>query len=194
MSRTLLIVPRMYVRSEFTDATSYVPEDYDAKSEEFWSYVSDKLKVFRGHIKKVFRESLSKDTKEALRAVGRDDEPSYALITSLLEEGAGLMPTEDPILVAENESWLKMIKDSSNDVLLELYEQSLAERNQYVSTRIAQYLGEGEVGLLLIDSRRKLELPQDIRIIKVCPFDPADYLNAAVVKARLKSREKPGTS
>jgi len=184
----------MYVRSEFTDATSYVPEDYDAKSEEFWSYVSDKLKVFRGRIKKVFRESLSKDTKEALRAVGRDDEPSYALITSLLEEGAGLMPTEDPILVAENESWLKMIKDSSNDVLLELYEQSLAERNRYVSTRIAQSLGEGEVGLLLIDSRRKLELPQDIRIIKVCPFDPADYLNAAVVKARLKSREKPGTS
>jgi len=189
MARTLIIIPRMYGKSEFREAISYVPADYDIKSEEFWSYVADKLKVFQGRIKKVFRESLSKDTKEALKAVSGDEERGYSLIISLLEQEAELKPTEDPILVAETESWLKMIRDSPSNTLLELYEQSLMERNQHVSNIIDKSLSEDEVGLLLIDSRRKLELPKDIRVIKVCPFDPADYLNAEIVKARLKGKD-----
>ncbi len=189
MRSTLIIVPRMFTKSEFIEALSFVPDDYNAKSEEFWSYIADKLKVFRGRIQKVFRESLSKDTREALKAVSKDDEVGYALLVNLLQEGAELKLTEDPILVGETESWLNMIRESPNDTLLELYEQSLKERNQDLSNRITQALGEGEVGLLLIDSRRKLDFPEDIRLIKVCPFDPADYLNTEMVKARLKSKQ-----
>jgi len=188
MRSTLIIVPRMFTKSEFVEALSYIPDDYDAKSEEFWSYVADKLKVFKGRVQKVFRESLSKDTREALKAVSKDDERGYALIVSFLEEGAELKATEDPILVGETESWLNMIKDSPNDTLLELYEQSLKERNQDLSNRITKALGEGEVGLLLIDSRRKMNFSEDIRVIRVCPFDPADYLNTEMVKARLMSK------
>jgi len=87
MRSTLIIVPRMFTKSEFVEALSYIPDDYDAKSEEFWSYVADKLKVFKGRVQKVFRESLSKDTREALKAVSKDDERGYALIVSFLEEG-----------------------------------------------------------------------------------------------------------
>jgi hypothetical protein len=47
---------------------------------------------------------------------------------------------------------------------------------------------------LLIDSRRRLELPQDIRVIRVCPFDPADYLTSRIVKAKLKSGKPNVTS
>jgi hypothetical protein len=179
----------MFTKSEFIEALSYVPDDYDAKFEEFWSYVNDKLKVFGGRVQKVFRESLSKDTREALKVVSKDDEGGYALIVGFLEEGAELKPTEDPILVGETESWLNMIKDSPNDTLFELYEQSLKERNQDLSNRITQALGEGEVGLLIVDSRRRLDFPEDIRVIRVCPFDPADYLNTERVKARLKSKQ-----
>ncbi|MGD0329614.1 MAG: hypothetical protein ABSB40_04105 [Nitrososphaeria archaeon] len=189
MRSTLIIVPRMFTKSEFIEALSYVPDDYDAKFEEFWSYVNDKLKVFGGRVQKVFRESLSKDTREALKVVSKDDEGGYALIVGFLEEGAELKPTEDPILVGETESWLNMIKDSPNDTLFELYEQSLKERNQDLSNRITQALGEGEVGLLIVDSRRRLDFPEDIRVIRVCPFDPADYLNTERVKARLKSKQ-----
>jgi hypothetical protein len=140
-------------------------------------------------VQKVFRESLSKDTREALRKVSRDDRGGYALIVSFLEKGTELKPTEDPILIGETESWLNMIRDSPNDTLLALYEQSLRERNQDLSNRITQALGEGEVGLLLIDSRRKLDFPEGIRVIRVCPFDPADYLNTEMVKARLRSKK-----
>jgi hypothetical protein len=132
MSRTLVIVPRMYARREFTNAVAYVPDDYDATSEEFWSYVADKLRAFSGRIKMVFVESLSKDTREALKAAFGDEERGYSVMAGLLEEGALLKPTEDPILVAETESWLQMIKRSSHDSLMEFYEQSLAERNRFV--------------------------------------------------------------
>lgn len=192
MSRTLLIVPRMYAKSEFREAVSFVPDDYDAKSEEFWTYVTDKLTAFRGRIKWIFRESLSEDTEEALKKVSGDEDRSFSLIAGLLREGAKLIPTEDRILVAETESWLQMIRGSSNDALLELYEQSLAERNCHISDLIDQSLGEGVVSLLLIDSRRKLEPPKDVRIIRVLPFDPADYLAAEVVKARLRSGRTQG--
>ncbi|MGA1974043.1 MAG: hypothetical protein ABSG92_00175 [Conexivisphaerales archaeon] len=189
MPRTLLIVPRMYAKSEFRESTSYVPDDYGAKSEEFWTYVTDKLTVFRGRVKWVFRESLSEDTEKALKEVSGDEERGLSLIVGLLEEGAKLKKTEDRILVAETESWRQMIRGSSNNALLELYEQSLAERNRHISNLVDQSLVEGDVGLLLIDSKRKLELPKDIRIIRVLPFDPADYLDVEIVKARLKSRK-----
>lgn len=188
MARTLIIIPRMYTKSEFKEAIAQIPDDYDVRHDEFWSYVTDKLRVFRGRIRKVFWESLSRNTKAALRAICGDDERGYSLIVELLEEGAELEPTEDPILVTETESWLKMIKSTSYDALLELYEESLAERNRYVSNLIIQSLKEGEVGLIIIDSRHKLELPPDYRVIKVCPFDPADYLNTEIIKAKLKSR------
>jgi hypothetical protein len=187
MSRTLLVVPRMYAKSEFREAVSNVPDDYDARSEEFWTYVANKLKAFRGRIRWVFREFLSGDTEEALKEASGDEGRGLSLIVGLLGEGAKLKPTEDRISVAETESWLKMIRGSSNDALVELYEQSLAERNHHISNLIDKSMGEGEVGLLLIDSRRQLELPKDIRIVRVLPFDPADYLNAEIVKARLRS-------
>lgn len=188
MPRTLLIVPRMYAKSEFREAASCVPDDYGVKSEEFWTYVTDKLTVFRGRVKWVFRESLSEDTKKALKEVSGDEERGLSLIIGLLEEGAKLKKTEDRILVAETESWRQMIRGSSNSALLELYEQSLAERNRHIANLIDQSLVEGEVGLLLIDSKRKLDLPKDIRIIRVLPFDPADYLDVETVRAKLRSK------
>ena len=190
MPRTLIIVPRMYSKSQFA-AASEVPDDYDAKSEEFWSYVAEKLRVFKGRIKKVFRESLSTNTEEALLALSGDEQRGYSVLVSLLEDGAELEPTEDPVLMGETESWMAMMRGTRNEALLELYMESLAERNRYVASCIDKSLREGEIGVLLIDSRRKLELPQDIRVIKVCPFDPADYLTSTIVKRKVSNQRSP---
>jgi hypothetical protein len=194
MSRTLIIVPRMYTKNEFREEASYVPDDYDSKSEEFWNYVAEKLSVFRGRIRKIFRESLPTNTEEDLRVLSGHEPRGHSLLVSLLREGAELEPTEDPILTSETESWMEMMRESPNEAISELYEQSLAERNRYVAKRLSESLREGEVGLLLIDSRRRLELPQDIRTIRVCPFDPADYLTSTIVKAKLNSGKPRVTS
>jgi len=194
MARTLLVVPRMYTKDEFKEEASYVPDDYDMKCAEFWSYVAEKLSVFKGRIRKIFRESLSMNTKEALRAMSGDEQHSRTVLVGLLEDGAEMESTEDPILMAETESWMAMMRRTPNEMLSELYGQCLAERNRYVANRIDQSLREGEVGLLIIDSRRRLELPQDIRVIRVCPFDPADYLASTIIKAKLKSGKKKAAS
>jgi hypothetical protein len=187
VSRTLLIVPRIYTKDEFKQEASYVPDDYDMKCEEFWGYVTEKLSVFRGRIRKIFRESLSINTKEALLALSGDEQRGLSVLSSLLRDGAQLEPTEDPILIAETESWTEMMRRTPNETLSELYEQSLAERNRYVADRIGESLHDGEVGLLLVDSRRRIEPAEDIRVIRACPFDPADYLASTIVKAKLKS-------
>jgi hypothetical protein len=183
----------MYTKDEFKEEASYVPDDYDMKCEEFWGYLAEKLSVFRGRIRKIFRESLSINTKEALLALSGDEQRGRSVLASLLEDGVQLEPTEDPILVAETESWIKMMRRTPNEMLSELYGQSLAERNRYIANRIGESLHDGEVGLLLIDSRRRIEPPQDIRVIRACPFDPADYLVSTIVKAKLKSG-KPGVT
>jgi hypothetical protein len=194
MSRTLVIVPRMYTKDEFKEETSYVPDDYDTKCQEFWGYVAEKLGVLKGRIRRIFRESLSINTREALLALSGDEEQSRTVLVGLLEDGAAPESTEDPILMAETESWIEMMRKTPNEMLSELYGQSLAEQNRYVADRIGESLREGEVGLLLIDSRRRIEPPQDIRVIKVCPFDPADYLASTIVKAKLKPGKRSVTS
>ncbi|HXZ98351.1 MAG TPA: hypothetical protein VED24_03180 [Candidatus Acidoferrum sp.] len=190
MSRTLIIVPRMYTKDEFREEASYVPDDYDMKCEEFWGYVAEKLNVFRGRIRKIFRESLSINTKEDLLALSGDEQRGLAVLSSLLRDGAQLEPTEDPILIAETESWAEMMRRTPNEMLSELYEQSLAERNLYVANRIGESLHVGEVGLLLVDSRRRIELAEDIRVIRACPFDPADFLASTIVKAKLSQQSR----
>jgi hypothetical protein len=186
MLRTLLIAPRMYTKAEFKEEASYVPDDYDARCSEFWNYVAEKLSVFKGRIRKIFRESLSIGTKEALLALIGDEQQSRSVLLRLLEDGAEPESTEDPILMAETESWMRMMRGTPSETLSELHAQSLAERNRYVANRIGVSLHDGEIGLLVIDSRRRIETPQDIRVIRVCPFDPADYLSSTIVKAKLR--------
>jgi hypothetical protein len=184
----------MYTKDEFKEETSYVPDDYDTKCKEFWGYVAEKLSVLKGRIRRIFRESLSINTKEALLTLSGDEQQSRAVFVGLLEDGAVPESTEDPILMAETESWIEMMRGTPNEMLSELYGQSLAEQNRYVANRIGESLREGEVGLLLIDSRRRIEPPQDIRVITVCPFDPADYLASTIVKVKLTSGKPSVTS
>ena len=183
----------MYTKDEFEEA-SYVPEDYDMKCEEFWIYVAEKLTVFKGRIRKIFRELLTDNSREALLSLSEGEEHEHSVLLSLLEDGAEPERTEDPILIAETEAWICMMRGSRIEILSELHGQSLAEQNRYVTGRIDESLLDEEIGLLLMDSRRRLELPKDIRAIRVCPFDPADYLTSTVVKARLKSRDAKTTS
>jgi hypothetical protein len=184
----------MYTKAEFRDEASYVPDDYEAKCEEFWRYVAEKLSVFRGRIRKIFRESLSTNTKEALLALSGDEQGSRSVLVSLLEDGAEPESTEDPILMAETQSWIEMIRGTPSEMVSEMYGESLAEQNRYVANRIGESLREGEVGLLLIDSRRRVEPAQDIRVIRVCPFDPADYLASTIIKAKLRTGKPNVTS
>jgi hypothetical protein len=106
---------------------------------------------------------------------------------SLIENGASFIATEDPILVGEFESWAVMLKSQqSNTVASELLQQSLEERIKYISDRIVETLEDSGTGVLFIEPDSQVEFDKDIKIIRVCPFDPSDYLRSWQMRRKLK--------
>ncbi|MFQ6050072.1 MAG: hypothetical protein ACE5K4_00085 [Candidatus Hydrothermarchaeota archaeon] len=175
--RTLIYIPRMYSRNEFERLASKVPEDFEERSNEYWDYVEEKLgplmKLRRIH--KVYHESLCESGDEGLKTLSSFDKRNYSIVKKLIESGAELQTTEDRLLIAETKEWFEQSK--SNPLLLELYEESMRERSEHIARIIDQTLKDGETGAIFVDSELKINLPGDIRVIRMCRFDPSDYLN-----------------
>ncbi|MFH1327360.1 MAG: hypothetical protein ABIH76_00685 [Candidatus Bathyarchaeota archaeon] len=188
MGRMLVYVPRMYSREEFQRLANMVPSDFDEKEEEFWKYVEEQLRTLSGRIRRVYRDGLSHGGEEGFKHLNPEN-PDYALIRWLVENGAELHPTEDPLMVAETESWIEMLKTQPNPTLLELHQESIKERDGYIVNTINQTLKEDEIGVILIEPAHKLSLPEDIKVIKMCRFEPEDYLNIELQKSRLETNK-----
>ena len=66
----------------------------------------------------------------------------------------------------------------------------MMDREKYVANAINESLKDGETGVLFLKSGRRTGdyLPSSIRVIKIQPFDPNDYLNSWVVTMKLRSK------
>ena len=187
MSRMLFLVPRMYTENEFKRLVSVVPEDFGQKTQEFWSYVEDKLKVFTGRIQRVYRDEICQGGEEDLATLSSLQNENFLIVKRLVENGAVFEATEDPLLVAEAESWRDMTRQNPLDIIsLEMFQDSVRERDYYVSRRINETLLDEETGVLFIEPTRTVEMHERIKMIKVCGFDPADYFKSWQVQLNLK--------
>ncbi len=179
MSRMLLLVPRMYTEEEFKNVTPVLPEDFAAKTAEFWSYVEEKLQVFAGKIQRIYRDEICQNGEQGLVHLSSADSENYLIAKKLVENGAVFEATEDSLLVAESKSWLNMIKQNPLDsMLLEMYQETFRERDGYIARRIDETLKDEETGVLFLKPNRDINLGERVKMIKVCRFDPADYLNS----------------
>ena len=77
------------------------------------------------------------------------------------------------------------MEEKPSRIVLELYEESVRERDDGIESLINESLKDGETGLLSIDSSIKISFPVDVRVVRMCPFDPQDYLNRHLTKVRL---------
>jgi hypothetical protein len=187
MSRMLLLVPRMYTEKEFKDAVSVLPDDFDLRTLEFWSYVEDKLQAYVGKIQRVYRDEIADGGEEGLAALSAVQPLNYLIVKKLVDAGATFEETEDPMLIVESASWVETIKNNPFDpVSLEMYQETIKERDGYVSKRIDETLGEDETGVLFIKPKREVNLKESVKVIKVCRFEPSDYLSSW--QAQLKSK------
>jgi hypothetical protein len=184
----LIHIPRMYSEEEFVRLSSGVPEDYDERSEEFWSYVEEKLKPLSRQVRRIYLESLDKGGDEGMKAVKAIlDGRSLQIVEMLVENGAGLHATEDPVLVLETLSWLEMMENNPDlSVIGEMCQESLKERDNHIAKVIGQTLRDGEIGVIFIEPTHRISFPEDIKIIKMCRFDPSDYLNIWLQKLKLR--------
>jgi len=184
MGRTLIYIPKMFDRGEFKKLTGTIPEDFDEVSEEFWNYIEEKLKALSGNVQRVYCKESLDDMKKILETSEGNWE--YKIIRRLVEGGADLTTVEDPLLVAETEAWLEMMEISDDQGASELFKDGMREMDEYVVKRIDQTLEDGEIGVLIIDPGSKLSFPEDVRVVKMCRFDPEDYLKRWKTKLKLR--------
>jgi len=190
MSRMLLLVPRMYSEKEFKGLVSLMPDDFKARSSEFWGYVEEKLQIFMGRTHRVYRDGIVRGGVEGLAFLCSEHGENFLIVKKLVENGAVLEVTEDSMLVAESGSWAEAIKQNPLDSIShEMYEETLRERDRYVSKRIDDTLRDEETGVLFMKPGRTVGLNPQIKIVKVCRFEPEDYLRSW--QATLKTKTQP---
>ena len=180
MARTIILVPMMYSREDLKKILGLVPDDFEATSLKFWGYVEEKLKPFVGRIHVIYSEKHdNKDPNSQLDSI----------LKELINNHAELQCIEDPLLAAEAEAWRELMKSSQNQAVSELFEESMTERNDHAKGVIERTLGENQMGILFMDPTRKVSLPDDVKVIRMCPFDPIDYLNRHLVKLKTAKKE-----
>ena len=173
--RTLILIPLMYSLADLKKTLGSIPEDFEAASSEFWDYVCKKLKIFEGKAKVVYSEKTITDRGESAVDV---------LMVKLRKGNTEFHCVDDPLLAAEVEGWLDLMKNGQNKVALELFEESLRERDQYSLGVIDRTLDDSKIGVLLIDPARRISFPDSIKVIRMCPFDPVDYLKRHLVQLK----------
>ena len=189
MTRSLLYVPRMYTREELLMITPQIPPDLDAKTAEFWKYVEEKIAPFVGKAKAVYHDMVHVSGDEGLKLISTIDEQCYPIVRKLTEGGAMVQATEDVALLSEAESWVGIMRDPRNRGALELFVENLKERNRHISETVEKTLQEGETGVIFIEPSRQITFPKDITVIRVCPFEPTDYVNGMLARQRVEKRQ-----
>ncbi|MEM2904444.1 MAG: hypothetical protein QW057_07940 [Candidatus Bathyarchaeia archaeon] len=185
MTRTLVIVPRMYTRDEFRKLCSELPEDFDARTREFWSYVRERMRALAGRVRWVFRDGVTEPAERGLASLRGIDPESFTVIEELLSRGAQLQIVEDKLLLGEVEAWAQMLGSSPTVAVRELLEASLRERLDHIVKTIDRSLKDGEVGVLLLDANVEVAPPNDARVIRMYPFHPRDYLQSSLAKSKV---------
>ncbi|MEM4246070.1 MAG: hypothetical protein QW390_02105, partial [Candidatus Bathyarchaeia archaeon] len=178
MGRTLLYVPRLYTPEEVQMIFPKTPQDYEEKAEEFWRYVDEKVSPFAGRVKRVYHDTLHLSGYNGLELIAEIDERCYPIVKKLVDSGASVEATEDEALISEAEGWVKMISGRQDPGAAELFLENLEERNRHISKIIDRTLLEGEYGVIFIEPTRRINLPDSITVIRVCPFEPTDYVNS----------------
>jgi hypothetical protein len=179
MGKMLIRVPRMYTEAEIKNRLKSLPDDFEKTKNEFWAYVNEKLTGFVGKVKRVYRDGICVSGEEALDELAKLDAENFEIAKKLVDGGATFERTEDPMLIAESDNWLSTLSyQEPNIVVSELYEETMKERDDFVSKRIDQTLGEEEIGVLFMDPTRSISLDEKTKIIIMRRFDPLDYLNS----------------
>lgn len=190
MGRMLIHIPRLYSKEEFINISSMIPDDYETKSEEFWGYVEEKLRPFTKRVKRIYVESIEEGGDKGIKMVKKNLEARiFHIVKKLVENGGKLEATEDKTLILETLSWLAMLGDNPNlKIIIDIYQESLIERDNYIAKVINRTLKDDEIGVIIIDPTHRINLPEDVKVIKMCRFDPSDYLKIFLQEKNLTNQ------
>ncbi|MFH0749056.1 MAG: hypothetical protein V1915_03970 [Candidatus Bathyarchaeota archaeon] len=178
--KTLILIPVMYNEEELKKILPSIPQDFESVSLEYWSYIEEKLTPLKNNIYIIFVEKSTPIKGEHKVAV---------LLRNFHEGCKEFRCIDNDMLVAETESWLELLKNDPNIAVRELLAENIRERDSYAGHVINQTLVDGKIGILFLNPARQVPFPESIRVIRMCRFDPIDYLNRHLAKLNTKKHD-----
>lgn len=188
--RKLFFIPLVFRESE-------MPAEVDDKIKLYWEQVEAQiagLEVRLGEVNKIFHELVTGEGSEALESLKQLEVSSYHFVQKRLEKGAKLQVIEDRELLTELMDWSRCLSAGLQNRkvltrILEFYDQAVKVRNELISKKLNEMLGENETALLLMSEGHQVQFPQDVTVIYVSP--PAlDQLKRLIRDIQSKAGEK----
>jgi hypothetical protein len=165
----------MYSEEDLKGILDEVPPDFQKESDEFWSYVEEKLAQIAQSIHAVYL-IWGEETVD----------PRAAHIVSFLQaNGVEAHRLEDKALVGEARAWYLMAQGSVGGIEEEFLQEVDRELGDVLRRMLDSSLKDTEVGVVFFEPACKLSLGDDVRVIKMSPFDPRDYLARHLALKRL---------
>jgi len=165
----------MYSEEDLKETLGKVPPDFHKESEEFWSYIGEKLRQIAPSIHAIYL-AWSEETVD----------PRAAHIVDFLQgNGVEVHRLEDRTLVGEARAWYLMAHGSGGGVEEVFLEEVDRELSDVLRRMLVSSLGDTKMGVIFFEPACKLSLGDDVRVIRMSPFDPLDYLTRHLVRKRI---------
>ena len=165
----------MYSEEDLKGILDEVPRDFQKESDEFWSYVEEKLAQIAQSIHAVYL-IWGEETVD----------PRAAHIVGFLQaNGVEVHRLEDKALVGEARAWYLMAQDSRRGIEEEFLEETIRELGDVLRRMLDSSLRDTDVGVVFLEPACKLSLGDDVMVVRMSPFDPRDYLTRHLVRRRL---------
>jgi len=167
--RKLYLVPIVFAGKD-------LPQEYLDKVAEYWQQAGeqmDSLEKKMGKIKKIYHESISRDSQDNLTILEKINEKGYPLVKGKLDQGAELQVTEDMELFLQNLDWANCLRVVMNrfvfEKVLEYYKDTVVKRFACIAEKINETLQDDETGALFISEGHTVQFPPDIQIFNISP-------------------------
>ena len=178
MSRKLIYVRIVHTSQDMGSLMEKVKKSYIEKYGEqqwtkhltdvdnLWSKTVEKTNALKLDYSKlsVYQDGMPVCDREMeiVNKLAADGNTNHRLLLELIEKGATIMGTEDPVLLIQERDRLFSPREEKH----ELYDDLMEQRDEYIAQRIAATLNDGETGILFMGALHRVvdKLPQDIEV------------------------------
>ncbi len=168
--RKLIFVPLLFAPSE--NETELVN-----LHKKYWHQVSEQINNLESKlsdITKIYHEYICLDGEDAVNEIDRMGAGTYEVIKPLVSKGAKVMAAESAELLSEFMDWNRCLSTRITNQkvltkLVEFYNESLKNREEWIGKSVDLTLGDDEFGLLFMRENNKVQFPSDIEVFYVAP-------------------------
>jgi hypothetical protein len=163
----------MYSEIETRGILGRIPDDFHKESDEFWSYVENRIIQLAPSINDVYMICEE-------RAI---DQRATKILDALRVAGSDMHRLVDKALIGEVRAWYIAVRDSKLEE--ELFEEANKDLNEALQLLLDSSLAGMEIGVVFFEPVCRLWFESDFRVIRMSPFDPVDYINRHLVTQRI---------